>query len=97
MHIQVDLTGVAKEIAGKSRISLTLPSNASYQDVVAMLANLYPALVGVIIAPDCRSLLSAMIFNRNGEEAILPEQMPSSPQEGDCLVLVFFIVGGENG
>ncbi len=94
MLIQVEFTGAAKEIAGRGEVSLTLPETASYREVIQDLAQRYPGLVGMIIAPDRRSLLSAMIFDRNGGEAILPGMLDQSPQDGDRLILLYFIVGG---
>jgi hypothetical protein len=55
---------------------------------------MYPGLVGAIIAADGNSLLSAMIFDRNGEESILPAMLDQSPRNDDRLILMFFIVGG---
>jgi hypothetical protein len=94
MEIQVEFTGAAREIAGRGAVSLTLPETASYRKVIGILAQMYPGLVGMIIAPDQRSLLSAMIFNRNGSETILPGMLDQTLQDGDRLVLLYFIVGG---
>jgi len=94
MLIQVEFTGAAREIAGRGEVSLTLPESASYRSVIKALAQMYPGLVGMIIAPDERSLLSAMIFDRNGGETILPGMWDQSPQDGDRLILLYFIVGG---
>jgi molybdopterin converting factor small subunit len=94
MVIQVEFTGAAREIAGRREVSLTLPDTATYRDVIRSLAQLYPGLVGMIIAADHSSLLSAMIFDRNGGEAILPGMFDQSLQDGDRLILLYFIVGG---
>ena len=71
-----------------------MPETATYHEVIRRLAYLYPGLVGTIIAPDQSSLLSAMIFDRNGGETILPGMLEQSPQDGDRLILLYFIVGG---
>jgi len=94
MVIQVEFTGAAREIAGRREVSLTLPETATYREVIKSLAQLYPGLVGMIIAPDQNSLLSAMIFDRNGGEAILPGMLDQSLEDGDRLILLYFIVGG---
>ena len=94
MVIQVEFTGAAREITGRREVSLTLPETASYREVIRRLAQMYPGLVGMIIAPDQSSLLSAMIFDRNGGEAILPGMLDRYPQDGDRLMLLYFIVGG---
>lgn len=92
--IRVHFTGAARAISGEKQITLELEDTASYQDVVQELAVRYPGLVGVLIAPDQRSFLSANFFNRNGEEAILPEMMTEKPRDGELLIILYFIVGG---
>lgn len=94
MVIQVEFTGAAREIAGRREVSITLPETATYREVIKSLAQFYPGLVGMIIAPDQNSLLSAMIFDRNGGEAILPGMLDQSLEDGDRLILLYFIVGG---
>lgn len=94
MLIQVEFTGAAKEIAGRREVSLTLPEDATYREVIRRLAQAYPGLVGMIIAPDQTSLLSAMIFDRNGGEAILPGMFDQTLRDSDRLILLYFIVGG---
>lgn len=94
MNITVEFTGGGKAMAGTREVTLNLPDSATYRDVVRRLAQMYPGLVGAIIAADGNSLLSAMIFDRNGEESILPAMLDQSPRNDDRLILMFFIVGG---
>ena len=94
MNIVVEFTGGGRAMTGTREVSLGMPQNATYRDVVRRLAQMYPGLVGAIIAADGNSLLSAMIFNRNGEESIVAAMMDQSPGDGDRLILMFFIVGG---
>jgi hypothetical protein len=93
-QITVEFTGAAREISGERKIRLELSDQGSYQDIVNMLARRFPGLVGTLISADKRSLLSANLFNRNGEEPIMPEQMSDSPRDGERIVLLYFIVGG---
>jgi hypothetical protein len=94
MNITVEFTGGGKAMTGTREVTLNLPDSATYRDVVRRLAQMYPGLVGAIIAADGNSLLSAMIFDRNGEESILPAMLDQSPRNDDRLILMFFIVGG---
>jgi molybdopterin converting factor small subunit len=94
MQIQVEFTGAAREITGQREVSLFVLDTSTYRDVIRSLAQMYPGLVGMIIAPDLCSLLSAMIFDRNGGESILPAMLDQSPKDGDRLMLLYFIVGG---
>jgi hypothetical protein len=38
--------------------------------------------------------LSANLFSRNGEAPIMPDDMEQSPQDGERIVMLYFIVGG---
>jgi hypothetical protein len=94
MKVTVEFTGGGRAMTGVREVSLNLAEKATYRDVVRTLAQLYPPLIGAIIAEDGNSLLSAMIFSRNGEESIVPALLDQSPEDGDRLILLFFIVGG---
>ena len=94
MKITVEFTGGTRAMAGAREVELIFAEGVTYAGVVQRLADLYPALVGAVIAEDKRSLLSAMIFDRNGSEPILPGMLEQSPQDGDRLILLYFIVGG---
>ena len=94
MKITVEFTGGTRAMAGVREIELDFQTNVTYHEVVRRLADLYPGLVGAVIAEDKTSLLSAMIFDRNGGESILPGMWGQSPQDGDRLILLYFIVGG---
>ena len=94
MKITVEFTGGTRAMADAREVELEFQANVTYHGVVRRLADLYPGLVGAGIAEDKNSLLSAMIFDRNGGEAILPGMLEQSPQDGDRLMLLYFIVGG---
>jgi hypothetical protein len=92
--VEVEFTNAAREITQQKSILLKLADQASYRDIVVQLANLYPAFVGVLVAADKQSLLSANLFSRLGELPIMPEQMDDLPVDGERLVILNFIVGG---
>jgi hypothetical protein len=92
--ICVELTGAPGAIAGQKEIVLQLPPEATYRDVVQQLAEAHPGLIGMLIADDKRSLLSANLFSRAGQEPVMPDLMDGIPPDGERLVVVFFIVGG---
>ncbi len=94
MKITVEFTGGTRAMAGAREVELDFPAGVTYRGVVRRLADLYPGLVGAVIAEDMNSLLSAMIFDRNGGEAILAGMLDQSPHDGDRLMLLYFIVGG---
>jgi hypothetical protein len=92
--IRVDFSGAAREITQEKFILLTLSNEATYRDIVQTLAQRYPGLVGALISADQQSLLSANLFSRNGEAPIMPDDMEQSPQDGERIVMLYFIVGG---
>ncbi len=92
--IEVEFTGAAKAITGRKNGIIEISETASYRDIVAFLAGEFPQLLGSVIADDRRSLLSASFFSRNGEEPIMPDDMDKIPQDGERLVVLYYIVGG---
>ncbi len=92
--IEIEFTGVDRAITGLKKVQLPLDDQASYRDILQVLADRYPGMVGILIAPDLRSFLSANLFNRNGEEAVMPAQMDDRPKDGDRLIIIYFMVGG---
>jgi hypothetical protein len=92
--IEIEFTGAARAITGRKTGIVEISDRASYRDIVSFLAGEYPQLIGLLISEDRRSLLSANFFSRNGEEPILPDDMDKTPQDGERLVILYFIVGG---
>ncbi len=93
VNLTVELTGLGRAIAGHE-VALTLPPGSDYHGVVACLAERFPGLVGIVIAPGGQDLLNANIISRNGEELIMPDMLDSCPMDGDRLTLLSIIVGG---
>ncbi len=92
--IEVVFTGAAREITKEKNVQIELRDQSTYRDLVGTLADRYPGLVGTLISDDHQALLSANLFNRNGEEPIMPEEMDLAPRDGERIVIVYFIVGG---
>jgi hypothetical protein len=94
LNVSVEYTGLGRAIAGEKRTRLSLPRGTDYHGVVRRLAELFPGLVGVVIAPNREELLNANLISRNGEEMIMPDMLDQCPQDGDTLTLLSIIVGG---
>lgn len=92
--VDIEFTNAARAISQQKNIRLELEDQASYRDIVSRLADRFPAFIGVLIAPDRRSLLSANLFSRSGERVVMPNQMDDQPPDGEKLVILYFIVGG---
>ncbi|MBS3949194.1 MAG: MoaD/ThiS family protein, partial [Peptococcaceae bacterium] len=94
MQITVEFTTLARFMAGEARIHLTLPVETTYGEIVTCLAELYPAMVGIIIAEDKKSLLNSNLFIINGEMSQPAFIMNESPRDGDRLTIVSVATGG---
>jgi hypothetical protein len=82
MDVQVEFTGLAKEIIGAKQITIPLDQGANYSDVVEKLSGDYPELVNILIEPNGRCLLNANFFSRGGEDVIFPSQMEETVRPG---------------
>ena len=94
MNITIKLAGAAAAASGCQEIPLSLEDRVSYTDIIRHLGSLHPELTGVVLVEDGRSLISATLLVRNGEEIIMPQMMDGSPQDDDILQVTTFIVGG---
>lgn len=94
MDVQIEFSGLAKEIVGSKQIQVALEEGATYSDVVAAISNAYPDLVNIIIEPNGRCLLNANFFSRGEEDVIFPSQMEEKVRQGEKLILISIIVGG---
>ncbi len=94
VHLTVELTGLGRAIAGGKSVALTLPHGTDFHGVIRRLAELFPDLVGVVIAPGGRELLNANVISRNGEDLVMPDMLDRCPEDGDHLTLLSIIVGG---
>lgn len=94
INIIVEFTGVAKEIAGSSQVELSFPPGSIYTDVVRILGEKYPELIGLLIDQDGKTFLSSNMFIINNKMTLPVMVMTEHPQDGDRLVLVSVMTGG---
>ena len=94
VNLIIELTGIAKDIAGKAEIEMTLSSHETYHDVVEKLAEWYPNLVNILIAPDKKNFLSSNLFVINDEMNDPVFFMDQHPRDGDRLTLLSVMTGG---
>jgi hypothetical protein len=92
--IEIEFTGAAREIAGRKTGIIEIWDEASYRDIVEFLSAEIPQMIGTVISEDRRSLLSASFFSRNGEVPVMPDAMDKIPQDGERLVILYYILGG---
>lgn len=94
MEVNVEFAGLSRVITHDRSLSLTLDSDTTYRDILHMLADRYPDLVGNVIHPSRESLQSSNMLNLNGKHMISPNQMNKSPSDGDRIILMSVLAGG---
>ena len=93
MKVTIEFTGLAKDLAGQGEISLEIPQDTTYRDLVKYLAETYPGFVGVLIAPDRENFLSSNMFVIDGDLANPAMIMDRCPQADEHMVLMSVITG----
>jgi hypothetical protein len=89
----VELFGVARLKAKATQIPLTLAQGATIYDALRALADLAPALVNTVIAPDRRALIAGFACNLNGTQ-FLSNDFHTELHSGDNLLILSSDAGG---
>jgi hypothetical protein len=94
IQVKVEFSGLSRILAKANDMQLTLSPQQTYVDIIRMVAEKYPPLVGNVIDKNKSSLFPSNIFSRNGKTVVLPEEMNNSPQDGEVLILLSLLAGG---
>ncbi len=94
MRIKIEFSGIAKDLAGRDDLVLEVPQGTTYRAIVRELANRYPNMVNLLIAPDGENFLSSVMFVVDGDLANPVMIMDESPRDGECIHLMSVITGG---
>lgn len=92
MRLDVEFLGQARRLAQTKECLVDLPDQASFRNLLARLASLYPALVGPVIVPETFDLVSAYILNVDGRLAV--RHLDDPAQDGQRVLLMFVEAGG---
>ncbi len=94
MKISIEFTGIAREFTGAAEMEFEVPAAATYRDLVRLLADRFPGLVGILIDPNRESFLSSNMFVINGDLAYPAMIMDERPADGERIALMSVITGG---
>jgi molybdopterin converting factor small subunit len=94
MRVRVELLGLSRLVTGTRELSLEMPGEATYRDLVYALSERYPGLVGNVIQSDRRSLQAPNIFNLNARQMVQSRQMDDRLSEDDRIILMSISAGG---
>jgi len=94
MQIYIEFLGLSRLTTGEREIELSVNSGTTFQDIVRILAQRYPALLENIIQPTGDILYEPNIFNVNSQRMIQEHEMDGVPQSGDRIILMSISAGG---
>ena len=94
LSVIVEFTGLSRAITNTSAVTLSVPEGTTYRDIIHRIGELYPGLIGVLIAEDGETFLSSNLFIINGDFANPAMMMNDSPKNGEHLHLMSIITGG---
>lgn len=94
--ITVEFTGAARSILGKKTVALTLEHEKTYQDVVQLLGQHFPPLIGLLIDVDGKTFLSGNMFIIDGNLETPAFVMDEIPPDGVYLIIMSLVTGGSS-
>ena len=94
MELMVEFAGLARVFTRTPRFTMQLDEGTSFRQILRMLGDHYPELVGDVITPGLDSLRSSNMLSLNGKHMIQPSQMDQCPNQGDRLILMSILAGG---
>lgn len=94
MNVTVEFAGMARVLTKTPRVNLELDEAATFHQVLRLLGEQYPELVGEVLSPKLDALKSSNMLNLNGKRMIQPAEMDQSPEDGDRLILMSILAGG---
>jgi len=92
--VTVEFTGLSRAITGEAQVTMTLPEGTTYQNVIQRLGELYPKLIGILIAEDGKTFLSSNLLIIDGDFANEAMIMDDLVKDGEHLHLMSVITGG---
>ncbi len=94
IKVKVEFSGLSRILASVNDVQLSLDPQHTYTDIINMIAEKFPGLVGNVIAEDKNSLFPSNVFSREGKTIVMPEQFKDTPQDGETLILLSLLAGG---
>ena len=91
-RVIVELFGTARIASGRRHLHIDAPRDATAGELVAVLADVCPSLVGIALQKDLSGLLESYTLNLNGTEFVESDEL--TLQDGDTLLLFSSMAGG---
>ena len=92
VRVRGEIFGLARMVCGRRYANIDVPATSRLRDLVSVLSESCPELVGKVIAEDRSALLSSYTFNLNG--TVFVSDGPLNLASGDTLLLFSSQAGG---
>jgi hypothetical protein len=92
VDVRLELFGLARIIAGRRELHVSLPQDACTADIAGALAMTCPALLGSVLSGDGSSLLESYTLNINGTAFVSDGRLELV--SGDSILLFSSQAGG---
>ena len=93
-NLTIEFLGVARNVTGIRKFPLIVKDQANYHDIVRVLAEMYPALIGQVVEDTGDTFIESNLISRNGQQMIRSENFYQQPAEGDLLLVMSILAGG---
>ena len=94
IQVKVEFSGLSRILAKANDMQLSISPQQTYVDIIRMVAEKYPSLVGNVIDKSKDSLFPSNIFSRDGKTVVQHEEMNNCPRDGEVLILLSLLAGG---
>jgi molybdopterin converting factor small subunit len=94
LQVLIEFTGVSRMLTGVSELSLNIKPGTAFAEIVSLLGQKYPSLLGQIIDKNGRDFIATNLFSLNGQRIIQESEMNGAPENGDRLILLSLLAGG---
>ena len=94
IQVIVEFTSISRMLTGQTESLLKVRPGTTYADIISLLGQQFPALVGQIIDKNRNSFIPSNLFSLNGQKILQESDMNLSPKNGERLILVSLLAGG---
>lgn len=94
MELTIEFAGLSRVLTHLTRISLSVENSTTFRQIITILSEKHPELIGEVIHANQTTLQSSNMLNVNGKHMVQPTQMDKSPSDGDRLILMSILAGG---
>ena len=94
IKVTVEFNGESRLLTNEKKLNLMVKPGTTFREIIGILGNKYPALLGQVINVDGKSLYGTNMLSLNGKHMIENDAMENSPDDGDRIIMMSILAGG---